>query len=234
MQSKLPFDLGQGMPVSRFDEFPATLRGFGPIGFAAVLVIFAGNFIVVPLSALLVLAWVSYSQTPSREIGYVRPRSWLVDAAIGILFGVALKLLMKSVVMPLLGASDTNPAYQFLVGNTAAVPGMLFLVIVGAGWGEETLFRGYLFERFGKLLGQSRAALSLTVMLTALLFGWAHYPDQGIAGVQQALLVGLIFGFVYARYGRLWLLMCAHAAFDLVALAIIYWDQEAAVAHWRF
>jgi hypothetical protein len=28
--------------------------------------------------------------------------------------------------------------------------------------------------------------------------------------------------------------MCAHAAFDLAAAAIIYWDLEAAVAHLVF
>lgn len=28
--------------------------------------------------------------------------------------------------------------------------------------------------------------------------------------------------------------MCAHAAFDLTALALIYWDLETDVAHWFF
>ena len=31
----------------------------------------------------------------------------------------------------------------YLQGNTAALPGILFYVILGAGVGEETLFRGY-------------------------------------------------------------------------------------------
>jgi hypothetical protein len=30
------------------------------------------------------------------------------------------------------------------------------------------------------------------------------------------------------------MLMCAHAAFDLAALAIIYWDLESRVAHLVF
>ena len=34
--------------------------------------------------------------------------------------------------------------------------------------------------------------------------------------------------------GRLWMLMCAPAAFDLTALAIIYWDLETGVAHALF
>ena len=70
---------------------------------------------------------------------------------IGVLFGVVFKLLMKAVVMPLVGADPVNQAYHFLVGNLPAIPGILYAVIVGAGFGEETLFRGYMFERLGKL-----------------------------------------------------------------------------------
>jgi hypothetical protein len=46
--------------------------------------------------------------------------------------------------------------------------------------------------------------------------------------------VGLVFGMIYAAAGRLWMLMCAHAAFDLTAIAMIYWDLEADVAGFLF
>jgi len=39
------------------DRFAKRLRGLGPPGILAVLVTLAGNFIVVPLSAVLVLLW---------------------------------------------------------------------------------------------------------------------------------------------------------------------------------
>ena len=38
----------------------------------------------------------------------------------------------------------------------------------------------------------------------------------------------------FAITGRIWMLMIAHAAFDLTALAIIYWDVESRVAHLVF
>src|SRR5512140_1592785 len=136
----------------------AALRGFGPVGMVAFLAILAGNLIVLPLSAILVLLWARRSRTPWREIGYVRPRSWIRTLAIGTLSGVAFKLAMKALVMPLLGADPVNHAYHDLAGNTAALPGTLFLVIVGAAFGEETVFRGYFFERLGKLLGSGAAA----------------------------------------------------------------------------
>src|SRR5688572_21517372 len=104
------------------DRFAARLRGFGPLGLLAILVIFAGNVVVIPLSAVLVLVWARWSRTPWEEIGYVRPKSWIGDLAIGIVFGSALKLVMKSVIMPLLGADPINQAYHYLAGNSAAIP----------------------------------------------------------------------------------------------------------------
>jgi membrane protease YdiL (CAAX protease family) len=218
---------------SRDQRLAAALRGFGPIGLLAFLMIAAGQ-VVAPLSAILVLVWVRLSRTPWREIGYVRPRSWLRTAAFGIVFGVAFKLLMKAVVMPLLGAPPMNRAYQDLVGNTAALPGMLFTMLVIAGFGEETVFRGYLFERLGKLFGSSVAAKTAIVLIGAVLFGAAHYHDQGLPGVEQATIVALVIGTIYAFTGRLFGLMIAHAAFDLTAVAIIYFGLESRVAHLFF
>jgi membrane protease YdiL (CAAX protease family) len=216
------------------DPVAAGLRGFGPLGVLAILVILTGNMVVVPLSAVLVLVWAWLSRTPWREIGYVRPRSWIVTLAAGLVFGAFFKLLMKAIVMPLLGAPPINQAFHYLVGNTAALPAILFAVIIGAGFGEETIFRGWAFERLGKLFGSGVWAKSSIVLLTSAWFGWDHYALQGLAGVQQAAIFGLVFGTIFAITGRIWLLIIAHAAFDLMAVAIIYWDLESAVAHFFF
>src|ERR1043166_2015113 len=146
---------GAADPPLHDDRIAAALRGFGPLGILAILLILAGNFLFTPLSAILVLVWAGLSRTPWRDIGYVRPKSWIRSLAIGIAFGCAFKWLMKAIVMPLLGAPAINQAFHDLVGNTAALPEMMYVILVGAGFGEETLFRGYAFERFGKLFGSS-------------------------------------------------------------------------------
>ena len=217
------------MPVN--DQFATRLRGFGPLGILAIVIIFAGNAIIVPLSAILVLVWVKLSRTPWRDIGYVRPRSWIGTIVVGLVFGVAFKFAMKAIVMPLLGAPPINQAYHFLAGNTAAIPWMLYAIIAGAGFGEETIFRGWMFERFGKLFGQSVSAKIAIVLITSVWFALDHYSVQGIPGVEQALVTGLVFGTIFAVTGRIFLLMIAHAAFDLTALAMIYWDVESVIAH---
>jgi hypothetical protein len=52
--------------------------------------------------------------------------------------------------------------------------------------------------------------------------------------MQQGMIVGLVFGAIFAVTGRIFMLMIAHATFDLTALAIIYWNLESAVAHLIF
>jgi uncharacterized protein len=224
-------------PLSE-DAFAKRLRGFGPLGILAILVIlltgnvFAGR-VVLPIGAALVLVWVRWSRTPWREIGYVRPKSWVGSVAIGLGSGIAFKFLMKAIVMPLLGADPINRTSHYLAGNRAMLPAAIWAMFV-AGFGEETVFRGYMFERLGKLLGSGAAAKAAIVLVTAALFGLGHFSDQGLAGAEQAAILGLVFGVVAAATGRIFTLMCAHTAFDLTALGLIYWDLETDVAHLVF
>ena len=213
------------------DRLAEQLRGFGPLGILSFFLIALGNFVFLPLSAIFVLMWAKRSRTPWRDIGYVRPRNWVTTAVAATALGVALKLALKILVMPLLGADPVNHAYHYLARNPAAIPATLYLLVVGAGFGEETVYRGYLFERFGRLLGEGAIAKAATVILTTLLFGAAHYREQGLAGAQQAVITGLVFGSIFASTGRIAFVMIAHAAFDLTAYWIIYHDLEAHLAH---
>ena len=222
-------------PSAHDESLARALRGFGPLGVVAALaIVFIGNAYIIPIAGLLVLGWARMSNTPWRELGFARPRSWIVTVVAGIVFGVALKLFMKAIVMPLLGAPPINPTYHYLAGNTAALPYAIWMMIVSAGFGEETVFRGFLFERLGKLFGSRRWAKIVIVVLTSALFGIAHYASQGLPGVQQSTIFGIVFGSIFAITGRIWLLMIAHAAFDLTALALIYWRLEEKVAHFVF
>ena len=219
--------------------FAAELRGFGPAGIVAVIVIlltgnvFVGNMIAVPVGAALVLGWRSLSRTPWRELGLARPDNWTRTVAGGLLFGVAFAFLLKAVVKPLLGFDPVNQPYHFLVGNTAMLPTAVWDMFV-AGFGEELLFRGYLFERLGRLCGSSPHARLAIVLITSAGFGLDHYANQGLPGVGQGVIFGLVFGTIAMAARRIWPLMIAHTAFDLTALAIIYWDLETTVAHLFF
>lgn len=215
------------------DALARRLRGFGPLGVLAFVVIAALGPVLEPLAALLVAAWVSASETPWRELGFVRPKSWMRTAILAIVFGCALKLFVKAIAMPLLGADPINGTYRYLAGNSTALAVMAVYTLV-ASLNEETVFRGFVFERLGNLLGHNLPAKIATVLVSSAWFAAVHYVEQGVAGVEQAAMTGLAFGTVFAVTRQIWIPMIAHAAYDLVAIAIIYGNVESTIAHLVF
>jgi CAAX protease family protein len=215
------------------NRFAAALRGFGPVGIAAFVIVFAGAVLTPPIAAALGVIWLWLSRTPLRDLGMARPKSWALTIIGGILLGIALKFLMKAVVLPLLGADPINQSFHYLAHNRTAALDFAAYAIYGAGFSEEFFFRGYLFERLGKLFGQSTLAIVTIVIVTTGLFGLAHFA-QGPLGVVNALFTGATIAIVYAATRNLWLLMFAHAAFDLAALVMLYYDIEPQVAHLIF
>jgi membrane protease YdiL (CAAX protease family) len=214
------------------------LRGFGPLGIIAiVLILFAGGItlgnIIVPAGAVLVLLWTRLSRTRWAEVGYARPKSWSFAIIGGIAGGIALKFLMKALVMPLFGATPVNQPYHYLAGNRTLLPAAIWAMFT-AGFGEETVFRGWAFERLRRLMGDRRNASLTILVLTSAWFGLSHIPNQGRDGAIQATITGLVFGSLYLATGTIWLPMIVHTVFDLTALWMIYRDVEGTIAHLIF
>src|SRR5689334_13528387 len=86
----------------------ASLKGFGVGGIVTLLIVFAAVLVAMPIAAVVVLIWAWLSYTPLREIGLKKPNSWLGVIVIGVVTGVGLKLFMKSVLLPYLGAPAVN------------------------------------------------------------------------------------------------------------------------------
>ncbi len=136
--------------------------------------------------------------------------------------------------MPLFGAPALNMPYHYLAGNAGALPGAIAMVLISAAIGEEIFFRGYLFERLGALFGTGKTALSATILLTSALFAAGHYQNMGLPGVEQAAITGMVFGGIFAWRKQIVVVMVAHAAFDVAAIALIYANWEEPVAHLFF
>jgi hypothetical protein len=88
------------------------------------------------------------------------------------------------------------------------------LVVSAAGnaWAEEVLLIGYLLTRLRRL-GWSENG---SVLLSGLLRGCYHLY-QGLGGGVGNLVMGLVFGRVWQRRGRLWALVGAHTLLDVIA-----------------
>ena len=129
---------------------------------------------------------------------------------------------------------------------TASCSSTATIVAIGDRLAEHSRDRARRIEGRGRYLGLVDAHVHLEsqrrcivakisiVLLTSIWFGLAHYSVQGVAGTEQATIVGLVFGTIFALTGRLFMLMIAHAAFDLTAYGMIYWNFETTVAHFVF
>jgi membrane protease YdiL (CAAX protease family) len=80
------------------------------------------------------------------------------------------------------------------------------------GWAEEIIVVGFLLTR----LRQLRVNPFVAIVAAALLRGLYHLY-QGFGAGLGNMAMGLVFGYVWQRTGRLWPLIVAHALIDAVA-----------------
>ncbi|MCW2631798.1 MAG: Abortive infection protein, partial [Pseudonocardia sp.] len=86
------------------------------------------------------------------------------------------------------------------------------LSAIGNAWAEEVIVVGYLLTRLRQLGWIENRAL----LVSALLRG-AYHLYQGFGGFLGNFVMGLLFGRVWQRTGRLWTLVGAHSLLDIVA-----------------
>ncbi|KUI42265.1 CAAX protease [Mycobacterium sp. GA-1199] len=146
-----------------------------------------------------------------QSIGLGRPR-WRADLLGGLglaaligLPGLALYLLARTLGMN----ADVEPAE--LYDTWWRIP-VLLLTALANGWAEEVIVVGYLITR----LRQLRVSPATAVIVTSVLRGLYHLY-QGFGAGLGNLAMGVVFGYVYLRTGRLWPLIIAHALIDAVA-----------------
>jgi membrane protease YdiL (CAAX protease family) len=91
-------------------------------------------------------------------------------------------------------------------------------ISVGAGFSEELLFRGFLFDYLNQnFVGLDAWAL---VLISSAVFGFAHLY-QGWRGTILTGVLGSAFGVLYVLTGSLLAPVAIHAAVDLRLLIIV-------------
>lgn len=89
---------------------------------------------------------------------------------------------------------------------------MLVIAAFANGFAEEVVVVGYLITRLRQIGCSGRAA----VLASAALRGTYHLY-QGFGAGLGNLAMGVVFGYVWSRTGRLWPLVIAHGVIDTVA-----------------
>lgn len=163
-------------------------------------------------------------------MGFSRPGSWrlillaaLAAAVIRILAGDYLVLPLTSHYWP---EPNLPTGVDEITGNLELALLYLALVWSFAAFGEEIAYRGYLMTRAAELLGGSRAAWWLAVVIVAVLFGFGHYY-KGPSGIVDSGMAGFVLGAAYLLTGRnMWTCVLAHGFIDTFGVLALYlgWD----------
>lgn len=140
----------------------------------------------------------------------------------GITFaGVALGLEFME---PDLAAAENR--FGDLAGNTSLY--LTWLAIIWfAGPAEELFFRGFMIGQLRDILGRSRWATVLSILIPAILFGAGHMYYQGLRGLIVTGSVAVSLGILFVLYKRnIWPLAAAHAAVNSFSFTAMYlqWD----------
>jgi|GEM_PF-1727799 len=171
---------------------------------------FAASLAVLPVTLSvfqLVLLWIAWRRLTASRIsvrnlvGFERGR---LSRDLGL--GVVLAGAASAVVVLSLLVIERFVGSMPMPFPTWAILWWTTIGAVTAGIGEELYFRGFLFERLGRL---SAPAL---LVVTSLAFALIHAPHMYL----HTFLVSLGFGWVYLRTKRLFPLILGHTLTNVV------------------
>lgn len=212
-----------------FIPFLFALRSFGAIRNPSLLIFLVG--------------WLSLWLRRSgwRAVGLVRPASWWRTILLGIGIGIAYDAADTLVFLPALRRLTGQAIQLGQLGALRCNLGALLLWLAVswtlAAFVEEMAYRGYALNRIADLLGRSQAAFAFSAILVSIVFGFAHV-GQGVSGVLDNVLAGMMFSALYLASGRnLWLPIIVHGVVDSTSLALLFLGvfpgEETVVAWWN-
>lgn len=182
---------------------------------------FAHLFNLAPVALAIYFLW-EPGRSALRRIG-LDFRRFGKDAGTGILLvliigvpGLGLYALGRALGITVqVGAAPLDGAWTAIL--------LLTLAALRAGLTEEVIFIGYLFDRL-KRLGWG----TWTIILSTAALRGLYHAYQGIGPIFGNLAMGIVFGWVYHRWGRVMPLVIAHVVIDLIAfigypLAAAWW-----------
>jgi membrane protease YdiL (CAAX protease family) len=194
----------------------------------AGIAIYAFGLFPFPILPLFAVAWVSLylRHLRWRDIGLRQPGKWLAILGLALLIGIGYQALDTVAIAPLLqsltGQAIDLSQFTGLKGN---LPALLVFVVISwteAAFIEELFFRGYLLNRLMDVAGEGRYGITIALLGNTIIFGFAH-AYQGLTGVLDTALAGLVLGLLYFLARRnLWLPILTHGIIDTVGFLLIF------------
>jgi membrane protease YdiL (CAAX protease family) len=156
------------------------------------------------------------------DIGLKQPQSWLRTIVIGVVFAAMIFGAMYFAERA--GFRRDLSRFKMVQGNLGLTLYGVFYAFLGAGFYEEFLFRGFLFQGLAKFFGDGRGAWIAANIGQAALFGAAH-AYQNPLGMAITGTLGLLMGFLVLASGRnLWLVIVGHGLYDASRFVLFYFQ----------
>lgn len=180
---------------------------------------------------LFLLGWLSLRLRGLRwrDVGFGVYGSWGKTLLVGIVAGAGIEMLELFCTQPLLarltGRMPDLSAFDRVAGNLKWLAISLALTWTLFAFGEELIFRGYLMDRIASLIGRTRSGWAVALVVASLMFALSHFR-QGITGVSENLIDGMILGALYLRFAcNLAVPIIAHGVTDTLDFLLIYFHR---------
>lgn len=156
-------------------------------------------------------AWIclAIEKKPLSAMGYRLNGRWAGELGLGVLGGAAIMLITALLAMGAGGFHWVKGAADF---HALALGALLFILV---GFNEETLFRGYYFQRAVDGLGDTGGLL-----VGGAIFGLAHAGNPGMHGATllwalvNIALAGILLGLCYLKTRSLALPIGVHIGWN--------------------
>ena len=162
---------------------------------------------------------------PFRSLGFGKPHKPLLYLALAAA-GVVLLQLNGLILAPLweqLFSTDRNLSrFADVSGSLPQLLAVLALSWSVAAFGEELAFRIVLMRSVAFVLGDSKVAFAIALVVQAIVFGLVH-AYQGPVGIAGTVTSGLVYGgLTLAARGSIWPAALAHGLNNSIGLVTIY------------
>ncbi len=165
------------------------------------------SYIMLTISTWVMLRYVD--KRPFHSVGVTFKANWGKELSQGLLFGSGMMsliyLIEYSTGMVVIEFRDLTTQQSLIIfANSIG----LYIVV---GYGEELMFRGYLFQAFAE--GTNKLIATLCI---SLLFAAAHManPNASLFGIINVGLAGVWLSLAYFKTGALWLPIGMHISWN--------------------
>lgn len=150
------------------------------------------------------------------------PQMLLAAVALGVVIFLVVDLSEKCAAKNEEMCQNIIESHQGLHGELPRLPILvLFIMMSFTGICEELLFRyvliGLILQLLSGLIGAIAAAV-IAVIVSTILFCFAHTGVQGTSSLLIWLSLGLIFGAVFVVTNNIAIVVIAHALYDILVL----------------